>query len=617
MVTKASYGYWKSPITADQVATASKRYDFVDIYQNHIYWVEGRPQEKGRNILMCHSPNGETKEITPPEFNVRSSVHEYGGKPYLIDQGIIYFVNYKDQALYRQNGNQIEKLTNGQVRLAEPIMTPFGIIAIAEKKEEKSVENFLALIDLKSGEIHSLAAGQDFYAAPTLSPDGKRLAWLTWNHPNMPWDGTQLWMAELQNKRLINAHVVAGGAEESIFQPQWSPEGVLYFISDKSGWWNLYRFVEGQTTNMMPIEAEFGRPLWSLGMSTWGFDGNQPIVSYQKDGKWFLARILKQGQSTPVPFETTDIRSFRVNNGLAAFVAGFAAESPKVVCINLSNGISQSINTPQAEPTIDRSYCSIGEPISFPSSSGRKAYAFYYPPKNPDYQAPQGSKPPLLVKAHGGPTGQVSGSFNWLIQFWTSRGFAVVDVNYGGSTGYGRAYRNLLKGNWGIVDREDCEAAAKFLTINGLADPNRLVIDGGSAGGYTVLSALTFGNLFTAGASYFGVSDLALLATETHKFESHYLDRLIGPYPAAKQIYEERSPLQQADLLRRPVIFFQGTEDSIVPPNQAEKLYNVLKKKGITTELILYPGEQHGFRNALTIKDSLEKEIGFYLTIFS
>lgn len=589
------YGFWPSSITAENVAKGAMGYSFTEIDEDLLYWIESLPD--GRSRLM--SVEG---ELTPAPYNVRSRVHEYGGRAYAVHCGIIYFINFQDQALYRIKEEVIERITDGSIYFAEPLITEFGIIAVAEKRE-KIVENFLALIDPENGLVHTLASGHDFYAAPTLSSDG-RLAWITWDHPNMPWDGTDLWVANFDGTLSDIIHI-AGGINESIFQPNFSPAGHLYYVSDISGFWNLYR--EGNNA-LYPLDAEFGAPLWMLGMRTYGFDGEDVIASYQKDGAWSLVRIFPKGKIENINFEASYIHSFTVSRGKALFIAGFPLKSAEVIAIDLPTGCRDII---QAAST-DLEFCSEGRSIEFPSKNGRFAKAYYYPPVNELFVAPENTKPPLIVKVHGGPTAQCNNSFSLAVQYWTSRGFAVVDVNYGGSAGFGRAYRDQLKSNWGIVDWEDCEAAALYLIKEGKADQEKVFIEGASAGGYTALSALTFGETFTAGASYYGISDLSLLAKETHKFESRYMDQLIGPYSEFRGVYQSRSPIWNRDRLNRPVILFQGKDDKVVPQNQAKEFYDILISRGTKVELILYAGEQHGFRKIETIINVLERELLFY-----
>ncbi|MEZ4594755.1 MAG: S9 family peptidase, partial [Chloroflexota bacterium] len=464
-----------------------------------------------------------------------------------------------------------------------------------------------------------LAAGHSFYASPRLSPNGRKLAWISWNHPNMPWDGTELWLADLDEAgtALSNITKIAGSHDESIFQPEWSPNGELYFISDRTNWWNLYRWRNGVVQPVYPMEAEFGRPQWVFGMSTYGFERADSIIcTYTQNGIWHLARLnTVQGTLTPIDTPYSSLADLRVSNGFACFIGGSATRPNAVVRLNLQTNDAQILRQ-STDLTVDAAYLSVPESIEFPTENGLTAHAIYYPPKNRDFEAPEGDMPPLLVISHGGPTSATQTTLNLGTQYWTSRGFAVLDVNYGGSTGYGRSYRQRLNGQWGIVDVQDCLNGAKHLVRQGLADGDRLAIRGGSAGGYTTLCALTFYDTFSAGASYFGVSDLAALAQETHKFESRYLDSMVGPYPEAKELYEARSPLHHTDQINCPLILFQGLEDKVVPPNQAEMMFEAVKAKGLPVAYVAFPGEQHGFRSAENIKRTLDGELYFYGKIF-
>jgi dipeptidyl aminopeptidase/acylaminoacyl peptidase len=461
-------------------------------------------------------------------------------------------------------------------------------------------------------------SGNDFYASPRISPDGSRLAWLTWNHPDMPWDGTELWVGAFQADGTVGDSIlVAGGQDESIFQPEWSPDGVLYFVSDRTGWWNLYRWQGEQSEPLVEMEAEFGLPQWVFGMSTYAFESPQRIFcTYTGQGIWHLASVdTGTGQLTPVNCPYTSISGLRARDGQVVFAGGSATQLPAIVRYDVRTGRYQELAR-SGEATIDAGYISVPESIEFATEHGDSAFAFFYPPRNQDYVGLAGERPPLMVISHGGPTGATSNTLNLTIQYWTSRGFAVLDVNYGGSTGYGRAYRERLKGRWGVVDVDDCVNGARYLVKHGLADDERMIIRGGSAGGYTTLAALTFRDVFAAGASYYGVSDLEMLARETHKFESRYLDRLVGPYPEQREIYLERSPLHCAERLSCPLIFFQGLEDEIVPPNQAEMMVAILRRKGYPVAYVPFEGEQHGFRRAENIKRALDAELYFYSMIF-
>jgi dipeptidyl aminopeptidase/acylaminoacyl peptidase len=477
----------------------------------------------------------------------------------------------------------------------------------------------LAAIPIDGGEAQILISGNDFYSSPRVSPDGSRLAWLTWNHPNMPWDGCELWAGEIQTDGTIaKPGLIAGGAQESIFQPEWSPDGTLYFVSDRSGWWNIYRVAgDGSIESICEMEAEFGAPQWIFGLTTYAFESAHRIVCvFAEQGIWHLGTIdtrNKKFNRMDSPF--TEISFVCAAPGRAVFRGGSPQESFSIIEMDLETRETKVLQR-AAKIKIDAGYISEPQSIEFPTENGLTAYGFYYPAKNRDFEAPDDERPLLLVKSHGGPTSATIAVLMLSIQYWTSRGVAVLDVNYGGSTGYGRAYRERLNGNWGIVDVDDCVNGAKFLAARNDIDGNRSTIDGGSAGGYTTLCALTFRDYFKAGASYFGVSDAEALAKETHKFESRYLDNLIGPYPERRDLYVQRSPIHFTDQLSCPVIFFQGLEDKVVPPNQAEMMVEALRKKGVPVAYVAFEGEQHGFRRAENIKRSLDGEFYFYSRVF-
>jgi dipeptidyl aminopeptidase/acylaminoacyl peptidase len=632
MNTISPYGSWKSPITSNLIVSGTVGLGQVAIDGDDIYWVEGRPSEAGRSVIVRRTPDGKISDVTPPPFNVRTRVHEYGGASFAVASGVIYFSHFADQRIYCQTlDSPPEPLTLAvNCRYADGILDKERnrLICVREdhKGEGESV-NTIVSINLADGEdIRILTEGNDFYASPRLSPDGSRLCWISWNHPNMPWDGTELWVAAINAEGdLGGKQLVSGGLEESIFQPEWSPDGVLYFVSDKSNWWNLYRTPLNPTllrgeVGIEPVcemAAEFGLPQWVFGMSTYAIVSAAEIIcSYTEQGLWYLARIdLETKKLTKIETAYTDILCVKARGEIAVFLGASPTESSAIVQLNLATGqvdvLRRSTNL-----TIDTGYLSIPQPIAFPTENGLTAFGFFYPPQNQDFTAPETEKPPLVVKSHGGPTAATSSSMSLKIQYWTSRGFAVLDVNYGGSTGYGREYRKRLQDSWGIVDVDDCANGAKYLADRGLVDRDRMAIAGGSAGGYTTLCALTFRDVFQAGASYYGVSDLEAFATDTHKFELRYLDGLIGAYPERKDLYIARSPIHFTERLSCPVIFFQGLEDRVAPPNQAEMMVEALKAKGLPVAYVAYEGEQHGFRRAENIKRTLDGEFYFYSRVF-
>ncbi|MEG4943400.1 S9 family peptidase [Microcoleus sp. F4-D5] len=637
MNTVSPYGSWKSPISADLIVSGTVGLGQIAIDGDDIYWVEGRPSEAGRSVLVRRTPDGTISDVTPHPFNVRTRVNEYGGAAFAVAGGVVYFSHFADQRIYVQTlDSQPEPLTPAaNCRYADAIVDKQRNRLICVREDhagEGEPVNTIVSINLDNGEdIQILTQGNDFYASPRLSPDGSLLSWICWNHPNMPWDGTELWVAEINaDGSLGEKYLVAGGVEESIFQPEWSPDGVLYFVSDKSNWWNFYRWqsrtplnsplVRGEAeieTSLCEMAAEFGLPQWVFGMSTYAVVSESKIIcTYTQQGKWYLASLdLTTNQLTTIETPYTDISSVKARGETVLFLAGSPTESTAIVQLNLATS-QRSILRQSSNLSISPGYLSVPEPIEFPTENNLTAFGFFYPPKNQDFAAPAGEKPPLVVKSHGGPTAATSSSMNLKIQYWTSRGFAVLDVNYGGSTGYGREYRKRLQDSWGIVDVDDCANGAKYLAEKGLVDGERMAIAGGSAGGYTTLCALTFRDVFKAGASYYGVSDVEALTTETHKFEAHYLDGLIGPYPERKDLYVARSPIHSAERLSCPVIFFQGLEDKVVPPNQAEMMVEILKAKGLPVAYVAYEGEQHGFRRAENIKRTLDGEFYFYSRVF-
>jgi dipeptidyl aminopeptidase/acylaminoacyl peptidase len=623
------YGSWKSPITTDLITSETIKLGGIVIDGQDVYWRESRPREKGRNVIVHHKSNGQTVDVIPPSFNARTRVHEYGGGEFLVIDGTVYFSNFADQRLYCANGNPPHPITpKTAMRYADGIFdrSRQRIICVCEdhtNTEREPINTIIGLdLDNKSAGIaprRVLVSGHDFYASPRISPDGKHLAWLAWNHPNMPWDGSELWIGELLSNGLLGcAECVAGGSEEGIFRPTWSPDGTLYFVSDQNGWWNLYRSSDGEKVEpVIEMEAEFGLPQWVFGLSTYAFESAQRIIcTYFQQGTWHLNSLdIETKRLDPIEVPYTTISEIRTAPGQVVFQGGSPTESTSIVRLDLATGELETLRrTSQAK--IDKKYLSLPRPIEYPTENDLTAHAFFYPPKNDDYDTPTDELAPLLVISHGGPTGMTDNTLDLTTQYWTSRGIAVLDVNYGGSTGYGREYRQRLQGQWGVVDVDDCVNGALHLAKSGAVDRNRLIIRGGSAGGYTTLCALTFRDIFKAGASYYGVGDLEALAKETHKFESRYLDRLIGPYPERRDLYVARSPINFADKLNCPVIFFQGLEDQVVPPVQTEMMVDALCKKKVPVAYVPFEGEQHGFRRAENIKRALDAELYFYSRIF-
>jgi dipeptidyl aminopeptidase/acylaminoacyl peptidase len=620
----APHGTWRSPITtdllvADAIGLSSPRLD-----RDAIYWLELRPAEQGRIVLVRHR-DGLREELTPPPLSVRSRAHEYGGGAYTLCDGTVYFSADADQRLHRRApSGEITALSEAAaVRYADGLVDARRQLWFGVREDHRGagepVNSLVRLpLTVPAGTGEIVAAGCDFYASPRLRGDGQALAWLSWDHPRMPWDGTELWVAALDaTGRPGPARCVAGGPEESIFQPEWGPDGSLYFVSDRSGWWNLYRLRGEAVEPLCPMDAEFGLPMWQFGMRTYGITGDGRLLSaYTRDGVWRLGLLdPDRHQLTPVPLPFTELGDVHVDGRRAVFLAGAPDQVGAVVELDLATGATQVLRR-ASSLALDPGYLSRPRPVTCGSTGGRQTHALYYPPHNRDYQPVPGERPPLIVKSHGGPTAAASSALNLVVQFWTSRGFAVLDVNYGGSTGHGRPYRDSLRGQWGVVDVDDCIAAALHLARSGEVDGERMAIVGGSAGGYTTLCALAFRDVFRAGISRYGVSDPSALARDTHKFESRYLDSLIGPYPACEALYRERSPLAHAHRLRRPVLFLQGLEDRVVPPSQSETLADALRQAGIPVAYLAFPGEQHGFRRRDSIVRSIEAELAFLARIF-
>lgn len=619
----APCGTWRSPITAELIVTGTVGLGQIVLDGHDVYLGESRPAEGGRSAIVRVAHHGRAEEVLPTPFDARSRVHEYGGGAFTVARDVVYFVNYADQRVYRKfPGGAPQPLTSEDRRRYADFVVDAArhrLLAVCEDHRAGGEPlNSLVAIGLADGKVCALAEGADFYSTPRLSADGCRLAWLAWNHPSLPWDGTELWLAVVrEDGALAEARCIAGGPQESVFQPEFGPDGALYFVSDRSGWWNLYRWAGGTVEPLVPWQAEFGLPQWVFGLSTYGFASKHELVCAScREGVWQLA-VLDLTTRRLVPIETpyTEIGFVRAAAGCAYFIGASPSEPPALVCYDLAQRRG-SVLRRSSRLELEAGCLSAPQPLAFPVGQGGTGYGFYYPPQNRDFAPPPEERPPLVVFCHGGPTAAAVSALNLKIQYWTSRGFAVCDVNYRGSSGYGRAYREQLNGQWGVADVEDCVAAARSLVARGLADPKRLAIRGGSAGGYTALCALARHDLFRAGAIHYGVSELALLARDTHKFEKHYLDRLVGPYPARRDLYEARSPLNRADRIRCPVIFFQGLEDKIVPPDQTERMVHVLKKKGVPVAYVLFQDEAHGFRRANNIKRALEAELYFYGRVF-
>lgn len=626
--TSAAYGTWRSPISADLLATAGISLSYVQVAGETVYWVEGRPLEQGRYVIVKRTSDGQIADVTPVGYNARTLVHEYGGGMYLVHADVVYFSNFADQRLYRQEGNTPpqpitpEPPAPRSLRYADGRLTPDGrwLICVRERHEPTGVINELVALPTDGATPPTIITeGYDFYAAPRISPDGTKLAWIAWRHPQLPWDGTELWVADLNaNATVHNARWVAGSTTESIMQPQWHSDGTLYFISDRSNWWNLYRERDGQIEAVAPLNAEIGGPQWVLGACDYGFLANGTIVCiYTEQGFDYLGLIAPGSQQVQtMPCAYTTLGSLATDGTTLWVIGGGPTQHQTLFTLQPQTGVITPLRVSFTDNVLDERFIARPEPFAFPTENNLTAHAIFYPPTNPLFTAPATEKPPLIVISHGGPTGATSTQLNLKIQYWTSRGFGVVDVNYGGSTGYGRDYRQRLQGSWGIVDVMDCINAARYLIAQGRADEKRVAIRGGSAGGYTTLRALTWQNFFATGASYYGLAALETFVHDTHKFESRYLDYLIGPYPEQQALYAERSPVNWADQLNVPVILLQGLEDKIVPPSQAEIMVASLAKKGLPYAYLAFEGEQHGFRKAENIIRTAEAELYFYGRIF-
>jgi dipeptidyl aminopeptidase/acylaminoacyl peptidase len=669
------YGEWPSPIAPEDVAAGGRSFGGVDVADGHVYWLERRPSEGGRGVV-CRAPVGERgdtpafDELTPAEFDVRTLVHQYGGGDFAVAGESVVVANMSDQRLYRlpRDGTgdptpiTPEPAESLGLRYADVTVGPDGdaVYAVRERHVGPGTDdepaNELVRISLSpDGEIADptvIASGHDFYAAPRPSPDGDRFAYLRWDHPNMPWDGTELVVAATDPDGGVESgsrRVVAGGDDESVCSPSWSPDGSLHAVSDRTGWWNLYRIEAGAPVNRYPADAEFGVPMWVLGLSTYAFlDDGRVATLYTESGKTRL-RVLEPADAGDVdetgpaatgersaaprlldpelPYTSFRPASIRSDGERVVFV-GHRPDAPSAVVEWSPDSDGDGDVTPTArrirEATDDPlapEYISTPEAVTFPTgdtvgADDAVAYAYYYPPHNPDVTPPDDERPPLVVTVHGGPTSRTDATLSTSTQFLTTRGVAVLDVNYRGSTGYGRRYREALDGEWGVRDTLDCVNAARYAAAEGLADPDRLAISGGSAGGYAVLSALAFHDTFDAGTSYYGVADLAALSAETHKFESRYLDGLVGPLPDAEATYRERSPLYHAGGIAAPLLLLQGGKDEVVPPAQAAAMIDALVESETPYAYVEFPEERHGFRDADAIARAHAAEFAFYGAAF-
>lgn len=649
------YGSWPSTITSQQLTQKTVRLCEPQLDNGHCYWLEQRPEEQGRCVVVCRPSGSDTShDISPKGISVRTKAHEYGGGSYLVDNDTLYFVNGDDQRVYsvpvEGNREPLVLSPEGAYRYADFFIdhTRQQLIGVCEihKNNHSEPENNIISLRLDGSStigLNILVFGNDFYSNPSVSPDGEKLAWLTWSHPNMPWDNSECWIADFTSTGMLHKQrKVAGNAGihegkdiaastpnqkeqqrttgESIFQPQWSPTGDLLFISDRNNWWNLYSYntFNKYTECLLDMPAEFATPQWVFGMSTYQFLNSYTVFcSYTQNGQWYIATLdLMTHTFTPLETPFTYIEAIRCqdDNDTAIFIGATDTSQPEIIrwrkedWESIARGSDNSIATEQiAKP----------QAITFKNSQQHDVHGFFYAPQNADYQGPKENTPPLIVTSHGGPTGATSAYLSLKVQYWTNRGFAVFDINYSGSTGYGRVYRRRLYSQWGINDVDDLCTGAQYIAAQGWANADQMAIRGSSAGGYSVLAALTFKDTFKAGASLYGIGDLSSLAEDTHKFESRYLDQLVGKYPEDKALYDARSPLHHIEQLNCPVIFLQGLDDKVVPPNQAEMMVNALVEKDIPVAYVTFNGEGHGFRQAANIQYAIDAEYAFYSSVFA
>ncbi len=641
----AAYGSWHCPLDAQRVAAGVRPVSAPRIAGTHIIWLEGLPAEGGR-VVARRWDAGRLQTLTPAGLNLRSRVHEYGGGACIAVGDQLFFTHFADQRVFTQQGDAPpQPLAAGDAvtqRHADFEFDPLRrrLLAVREDHGTGAAEPRNSLVSLSADPTDApsataadtaagrapwtLAEGMDFYAAPRLSPNGQQLAWLAWNHPQMPWQGCELWLATVDAAgHTQDARRIAGGPEEALVQPLWSPQGELFVASDRSGWWNLYRVDTAQTDRLQPVcpmKAEFARPMWGLSQSLYGFTASDEIAAAiieQGVGRLVRIRLRPAAASevSPLPSPCTDITELRAGPGFVVVQAASANTAEQIIRIDLASGTHQVLASSLADPP-PPAWISAPQPLSYVSAGGRTAHAFFHPPCNPGFAAPAGELPPLIVTSHGGPTSMSAGSLRLSLQFWTGRGFAVLDVNYGGSSGFGRPYRQLLDGQWGVVDVEDCVAGAQFVAAQGWVDARRMAIRGSSASGFTTLCALAFHDVFAAGASHYGVSDLAALDADTHKFESRYTASLVAPPATREAVYAARSPLRHAARIRAPMVFFQGLDDRVVPPSQSRVMVEALRAQGVPVQYHAYPGEGHGFRQQATIAACLQAELAFYGQVF-
>ncbi len=618
MTTTAPFGSWESPITAADTVAGVVRFSDIQYDDGTLYWLESRPSEGGRSVLVRRLPDRTIDEVLAETANVRTMVHEYGGGAYLASDGAVIYSDFADQRLYGVQGGAAIPITPEPPR---PMALRYGdaipgadgsLICVRETHpDDGEATNELVSVDL-DGTATVIASGSDFYSSPRISMDRTKIAWIEWSHPNMPWDGTRLIVADFED--LTDRTIVAGGPDESIVQPEWTWDGILVFASDRTGWWNLYRFDGGSTDALLTMEAEFAGPAWLLGFSWYGLlSGGRVVAAFWEDGEHHLGVIGTDGQLERIDLDYSSYGYHLTTDGdhTVWFVGTHPKRPSALVEFDVDSGVETVIRSNPSN--VDEAYAPEPRLITFPTTGGEAAHAIYYPPTNPGFEGPDGDRPPLIVNIHGGPTANVYAMFSLQTAFWTSRGVGFVDVNYRGSTGFGRAYREKLENEWGVLDVDDAVAAAEYLASIGEVDGDRLAISGGSAGGYTTLAALAFRDTFSAGASYYGIADIEMLMGDSHKFESRYEARLLGSDP---EVWRERSPIHSVDQIDVPVALFQGLDDKVVPPNQALLIAEALEERQIPFVHVEYEGEGHGFRKAENVINSLETELTFYGEVF-
>ncbi len=634
---EAAYGSWKSPITADMIATQTLSLGEVAVDGDDVYWLEVRPSERGRHAIVRRSVDGTLTDVLPPTgegrvaYSSQSLVYGHGGGSFAVSEGLVIFVNHAstglhvDQRLYRVNPGRtpvpLTPDTGGRHRFGDLVIDRTRNRVVCVREDWRNLKDgqpraSLVAVDIDGQRQTVLAEGRDFYSSPTLSPNGRRMAWLAWDYPCMPWDGCELWVADVDEVGVVHhPRLVAGGTTESIFQPEWSPQGELYFVSDRNNWWNLYRLQGRSVVPVLERKAEFGAAQWQLGMSTYAFISPRHVVcAFNEQGQWKLGRldvVLGQFAELATPF--TDVSQVRGGFATAYFVGGGPEQPASVVRLDMESGKPQVLKASTRMPEELVPYLSRCEPLHFPTTELGEAHAWYYPPTHPDHRASASEKPPLLIMSHGGPTASASTKLDWTIQYFTSRGFAVVDVNYRGSTGYGREYRLSLYGNWGVMDVDDCANAALRLVQEGKVDAKRLAARGTGASGYTTLCLLAFRDILRCGVSHSGVANLELLVEHAEKFEAHYMDQVLGPQPESRQLLQDRSPSFHLDNIKRsPVLFIQARLDGQTSQRETEEMMRKLRANGVPAAMLPVDGEPYGPRITTDIKRALEAELSFY-----